>query len=306
MNLSIFSPAFVQFIPLVVFLLSLGGMVLLLEYKTWKAKKGARRNPLTADLLRPPGYSLSQEIDEITKDLIGYIGILGSMPLMVYAMALSRLALGDTISMVNWVFYVGLGAVTITYTLIKISKAITRRTRLRLGLDAELFIGQELNHLMRDGYYVYHDFPAEKFNIDHVVISPAGVFAIETKGRSKPSKGNGSQNNREVIYDGNYLQFPGWREDKPLKQAALQAEWLKEWLTKAVGEPISVKPILAIPGWFINRKKNGIPLINGKNCAAFFLSSKASLMDETLVKRIAFSIEQRCRDVKPLAYQSVK
>jgi len=34
---------------------------------------------------------------------------------------------------------------------------------------------------MLDGYHVYHDFPAERFNIDHVVVGPAGAFAIETK-----------------------------------------------------------------------------------------------------------------------------
>jgi Nuclease-related domain len=31
--------------------------------------------------------------------------------------------------------------------------------------------------------------PAEGFNIDHVVVGRNGVFAVETKGRSKPVKG---------------------------------------------------------------------------------------------------------------------
>jgi hypothetical protein len=59
----------------------------------------------------------------------------------------------------------------------------------RLGLDAELAAGQELDQLMRHGAFVFHDYPAEKFNIDHVVICESGVFAVETKARMKPDRG---------------------------------------------------------------------------------------------------------------------
>ena len=41
---------------------------------------------------------------------------------------------------------------------------------------------------MRDGFAVFHDVPGDKaFNVDHVVIGPQGVFAVETKGRGKPA-----------------------------------------------------------------------------------------------------------------------
>lgn len=41
---------------------------------------------------------------------------------------------------------------------------------------------------MTQGARVYHDFPAENFNIDHVLIDRAGVFAIETKGFTKAAR----------------------------------------------------------------------------------------------------------------------
>jgi hypothetical protein len=40
---------------------------------------------------------------------------------------------------------------------------------LRAGYDAELAVGQELDKLMREGAWVFHDVPGENFNIDHVV-----------------------------------------------------------------------------------------------------------------------------------------
>jgi integrase len=77
---------------------------------------------------------------------------------------------------------------------------------------------------------VYHDFPAENFNIDHIVIGSNGVFAVETKGRAKPV--NGDVN---VIFDGQGLQFPTHYEKDPFDQAKRQAVWLAKWLTSAVG-----------------------------------------------------------------------
>ncbi len=56
-----------------------------------------------------------------------------------------------------------------------------------LGPDCEMAVGQELNNPMCAGYRVYNDVPAEGLNIDHVVVGRNGVFAVETKGRSKPS-----------------------------------------------------------------------------------------------------------------------
>ena len=35
------------------------------------------------------------------------------------------------------------------------------RNAYRLGLDAELAVGRELNQLMLDGFHVSHDFPLE-------------------------------------------------------------------------------------------------------------------------------------------------
>jgi hypothetical protein len=84
--------------------------------------------------------------------------------------------------------------------------------KLRLGLDAEEAIGQELNYLMPLGFRVFHDIPCKDFNIDHVVVGVSGLFVVETKGRSKPLEEN------EVTFDGERLQFPGWREVTPVRQ----------------------------------------------------------------------------------------
>jgi hypothetical protein len=47
------------------------------------------------------------------------------------------------------------------------------------------------------GYQVFHDVQFERRNVDHVVVGPKGVFALETKTRRKPFK----EKNR-VAFDG--------------------------------------------------------------------------------------------------------
>jgi len=154
---------------------------------------------------------------------------------------------------------------------------------------------------MINGCRVYHDFLADGFNIDHIVVGPKGVFAVETKGRAKPDR-NGGTEEAKVVCDGQILRFPDWSESRPIEQAKSQASWLAKWLDSAVGEPVPVQPVLALPGWYVVREKPmDLFIINGKNPDLMLKYSNVAL-SETLVKRIVHQLEQRCRDIEPLAY----
>jgi hypothetical protein len=178
-------------------------------------------------------------------------------------------------------------------------KLFNKRRKFRLGYEGELAVGQELNQLLRDGYEVYHDFPAEKFNIDHIIVGPAGVFAVETKARQKPTTGNG-RSDAKVVYDGQKLHFPDWAETEPLEQARRQAQWLSKWLSSAVGESIATKPVIALPGWFVERtSSNGFPVINPKQFRSILKPKNVKALDGSMITRIVHQIDQRCRDVHP-------
>jgi hypothetical protein len=59
--------------------------------------------------------------------------------------------------------------------------------RLNRGERGELHVADVLEELRADGYKPIHDIIGDGFNVDHVLVGPGGVFAIETKYRS----GNG-------------------------------------------------------------------------------------------------------------------
>lgn len=287
-------------IPAFIVLLSLFipvGIVWAVRYR----ERQRKRSPLSQHLLRSPGESLRSELDDRMWDLAGYLMVLPLIPLMFYAVQLRQaLVTGGVFKIYGLLVVVGL--MVFGFISFQTIKTMRKVWKLRLGYEAELAMGQELDQLMRQGAVVFHDVPAAGFNIDHVLVAPNGVFAIETKGRSKPNRDRGAED-AKVVYDGNCLNFPGWVETKPLEQARRQAVWLSKWLTSAVGEAVTARPVLALPGWFVERKSRGdLLLISGREASAI-LKAKHETLTESMIKRIEHQLEQRCRDVEPSMYR---
>lgn len=176
-------------------------------------------------------------------------------------------------------------------------------TNYRLGLLGEQVVGRILDHLSSDSVRVYHDLevrePGRKpWNIDHVVVTPAGVFAIETKTRRKPreSSSNG-QKGHQVVFDGSQMVFP--EPMKPdrygLEQAGRNASWLAGKLAELNGEPISVIPVLVFPGWWVEAKSKGpVAVMNAKQLPGF-LSGRAPLLSPNRFRAISAQLEERSR-----------
>lgn len=49
------------------------------------------------------------------------------------------------------------------------------------GARGEFRVGEELEKLHKEGFHVFHDWYTGRGNIDHFVVGPQGVFAVETK-----------------------------------------------------------------------------------------------------------------------------
>ena len=267
----------------------------------YQARK-KRKTPLTANLLRYPGESLRNRIDDISEDLTFYISFMPAVPLFLYATHISQSYFSGTPETSGRLLVSVMAALLLLgFALFRVHRLLNLRRRFRLAHDAEMSAGQELNQLMLKGYHVFHDFPAEKFNIDHIVVGPTGVFAVETKARLKGMNGKG-QVEAKMEYDGKCLQFPGWTEKKPLSQANDQAEWLKKWLGSAVGEEVFVKPALVLPGWYVKRTgPGGIVVLNPKQFPSL-LQMKRPMLSEEQIQRVVHQLDQRCRTVEPKAY----
>jgi hypothetical protein len=268
-----------------------------------RRKQRGRRSPFTQQLLRGPGESLRIKVDDLNEGLNECLVQTFVIPLAFCIAFLLQTRMSETVTWLLLGMYVLTGVLVSIFLIRRMVRLLEERNIYRLGLDAEIAVGQELNQLMAYGCRVFHDVQAENFNIDHVVVGPSGVYAVETKGRSKPDKGRGSAD-AKVIYDGEVLQFPDWQEPKPIAQAKRQAVWLGKWLTSAVGSSVSVIPALALPGWFVERSKPGeVIVFNGKNPLFLAKPNFRGSLNEQQVQQIAHQLEQRCRDVAPSGYK---
>lgn len=278
-------------------LLVLAGLLL------WRVVRSLdkRRSPLTVGLLNLPGEGLRKRItdhDEKFHEATAMIVALGPIVLSAWLLARLRRAGFDwsTIQFAagDLLFAIVL-VVMLSWLLWRLIHHASRRRRSLDGLGAELSVAQCLTPLIAEGAMVFHDFPTDRSNIDHIVVAPSVVFAIETKSRRKPAeKGKTSA---QVRYDSQQLFFPKHTETKPIEQAGYQAEWLERFLRTSGVENVRVVAVLALPGWYverINRDVRAKVLVSNCTNPQFMLSEKfGAPMPEPMRKHIAHVLSQR-------------
>ena len=254
--------------------------------------RGKRRSPGTEQLLRSPGHSVSLKLDEIQDNLSTLLVFLIFSPPFALALTAEK-------PLPNWGFIplvIGYGVVLYYFF-----KLLTKSSNYRLGLMGERAVGEELNQLMLDGFRVFHDFPAdEKWNIDHVLVGSQGVYIVETKARRK-QQGPAGHQDHVLIYDGHTLKFPHCEDQHGLKQASRNARWLGNFLSSATGEPVTVRPILAFPGWYIElqTKDTSLRVLNPKQIRKVInKNDPPNKLSPEQVERITHQLEQKCRDVE--------
>ena len=86
---------------------------------------------------------------------------------------------------------------------------------------------------------------------DHVVVTPCGVFVVETRARTRPFAPSGEELDRLVV-EPSRLRFPGWSERKPLAKTRELARWMGEWLGSRTGRTVPVMGVLTLPGWKVD------------------------------------------------------
>jgi hypothetical protein len=205
-----------------------------------------KRSPLTDKPLRNPGQSLDEQIHDLISNYA--LGPLVFALFLVLVAALEWLKYFGSIPP-RPVLYSVPAVVAVGYALFRFSRVRREWEALRLGRDGEKDVGQKLEVLREAGYEVFHDIIGDGFNVDHVLIGPAGIFTVETKTHSK-RKGNPL-----VVFDGNKVLIDGLEPDRnPVVQAKAQASWLRELLSESTGHNYDVRPVIVYPGWFVDSK----------------------------------------------------
>ncbi|RPE81967.1 nuclease-related domain-containing protein [Vulcaniibacterium tengchongense] len=257
-----------------------------------------RRSPLHGKQIgHLPGQQLLRRIDKASEEAsFGYDVMVISLPMMFLIWSTLQINWAEVRFGINEALFLSGWALLFGYGFLQYQRHSKRKEQALDGLLAERVTGMQLNRLVARGCIVMHDLPCGDYNIDHVVVAPRGVFAIETKSYRKP-KNLPAGTAAKVLFDGETLKFSDFSTTKPIEQSRRQAKSLSSLLRESLGEAIRVTPALALPGWWVDKTEAGkssdvfvfTPM--GRGCEWFTYgdelipSSKRKLIAETLAIR---------------------
>lgn len=177
-----------------------------------------------------------------------------------------------------------IAAMVAVWAILRARQAFARAQLIKQGRDGERWVALILENLRPLNFRVYHDIPLGDANIDHVLIGPRGVYTIETKTLSKPSRGECriSVKDDAVLANGDPLKR------NPLVQAKAQANWLGNYF-RETGFKVQVQPVVVFPGWFVepfDHASAGVWVLEPKALGSF-LDRTAPKIEEAEARALA-------------------
>ncbi len=157
-------------------------------------------------------------------------------------------------------------------------KGFKRIERHFLGARGEERVARILASLS-DRYHVFNDFTACGINVDHVVVGPAGVFAVETK----------NWNGKVTIEDGRILVDGVLPSRSPLAQIQRESDCVRRELEKT-GWRGAVTPLLVFASnSFVSHiaELNGVVVINSNQICKSFSTERVVVAPDEVDRLVA-------------------
>jgi hypothetical protein len=155
------------------------------------------------------------------------------------------------------------------------------------GAEGERDTSDELRKLRSSGWHVIDDVRFERWNVDHVLVGPAGVFAIETKWTSTPEQARRRR--------GRHTEY--------VRQARSGAREIRLVLKSKLHRTYDVRPAVAV--WGPGRPRLAHPasidevlLIDGPELRRHFAELDEHCLDDDEIDDIVRALEEfnRMRD----------
>ncbi|MGB8369145.1 MAG: nuclease-related domain-containing protein [Limisphaerales bacterium] len=290
------------YVLLAAFAPMIGLIVVIIFDRAWRKKN--EKPPQTEKLLRPPSHSLSLRLDKTIDAVMDNIIAACSLSAFAGACFAAFHSLIVAKAPASWLstclFILAAFTILSAWAAIKAFRGFKEAQNIRLGISGERAVAEALNEAADSGFRAFHDLQTDKVgNIDHVAVGTRGVFLIETKARRKRG-GKTGQAAHEVLYDGEALQFPFFRDGEPIEQAKRNAAWLSNYLRNKTGEPVEVFPLVVLPGWFVKISTKGIFRVNvmSANYLPGFLQRQGEKIAPAQARRIITALDEKCRDVE--------
>ncbi|MEO1204029.1 MAG: hypothetical protein AAFX10_15095 [Pseudomonadota bacterium] len=156
--------------------------------------------------------------------------------------------------------------------------------------DASIAIGHELQRIAASQGRTYHDVPTAFGIIDHVLIGPGGIYAVNVVARRHAKSGTAALVAGE-------LDFSNAKQGIDIAAQATATRRLEKELSKQAGRPLRVRSVIATPGWDIEKQQDPDHLLVNERTLPMLRGWRDPadhLMDEE-VQRLQSYLTGRCK-----------
>jgi hypothetical protein len=209
-----------------------------------------KKNPLKRPPLRQAGQSDAEVIQNLNSQIWLFIGIGLVFVLFAYSEWISYLYKAPP----QPIIWSCLALIAILVCGYFIRRLYHKRENWKLGRQGEIEVGNYLEELRTKGFNIFHDIQCDeeglRFNVDHLIVSCHGIFAIETKTPRKLRHGA-----NRVEFDGqNIIKISGHAADKKTISSALsKSRWLRDNVLpkRSDQKKYNVFPVIVYPEWSV-------------------------------------------------------
>ena len=181
----------------------------------------------------------------------------------------------------DWQLYILLSALVAAalFALYRLARNFVARRRVQFLHDANIAIAHQLQNIAAGYGRVFHDVPTTAGIVDHVVVGHDGVFAVNVVARRVTGDGAAALRGHTIVFG---------EPDREQSIVVLTASVtrLQKELSLRAGHPVTVRSVVAIPGWRVPEQtgvdhllvnERTLPMITGWKDAA------DALLDEDIV-----------------------
>jgi hypothetical protein len=251
-------------------------------------KKTRFRSPVEGPLRRLPGQSLRDERDKLLNDTASdYLLLI----VIVWILAGWEWFRRWKPSAIAPEILTGIALLVTVYCAFRIFRLRREIRNLNQAEKGERRVSELLTQLRRKRYVAFDDVVVDQSNIDHVLVGPGGIFAIETKAWSIFGNGCVGVDEFGVL---RLSSKPALKD--PLRQATRSAANVSKILKEKMRRDFDVIPVLIFPGWTLKAAKaeTGVAVLNDAMISEFFESRPAVLSDDQITN-ICSHLDQTAR-----------
>lgn len=274
-----------------------GILSLIMQRLARRSQSGGREGRM----LRLPGEGrwerLEQLRDRLQMELLDGLCV----PLVVAGVpALIVLALPAGAARSMLLALIGAGyVVSMAYRGWRIMGLMRELRALKRDVRAERLVADQLLTAAGGAFHVFHDAvlpgPQKQYHIDHLVVGPTGVYAIETKTHDRKPD-TVPLGGERVAFNGSVLEWPTGQDAVSPQEAASHAERVQTYLHERLGVAVPVQPVLALPGWQVDGSGHGaVAVVNPRQFPSLLFGRP--VLDGRTVDAIRRQFDTLCRNV---------